>query len=836
MKPFCSVPAFAIVSGLLVMPAAPASPADSFPPPPVHAAEEQVELFRFAEAGYRIELVACEPMVQDPVAITFDGEGRLWVAEMRGYMLDIDGNGSKDPIGRISVLLDTNGDGRMDRSTVFAEGLVLPRSVAVHPRGVLIAENKTLTLHRDLDGDLVSDESEIVDPDYASDNIEHSANGLYRTIDNRIYNAKEGHGYEWTASGLKRFNTEARGQWGICQDDYGRLYYNYNHSPLHTDSAPPGSLTRNPTHEPTSGLAIGVTQSKNVFPIRPTPAANRGYIPHALDEEQRIKQNTSACAPHVYRGDLFEEFRGDAFVCEPVGNLIQRIDVIESGNSVSGSPAYSDRDFLASTDERFRPCWLTTGPDGSLYIADMYRGVVQDSPHMSPYLRQISMDREMVLPVHKGRIWRVVPDDFNPTPKPKISEMTTDNLVESLGNENGWWRDQAQMSLVEGNHRAALPSLIELVRSHENPLTRLHALWTIEGMGHNDPDEILFALSDPHPQVCAAAIRVLLSLGLENDILAAEFESLSDATHLSEPVALQIVLSAGDLSIPDKRLFRILDQIVTPRQGNPLMRDAVLSSLTGKEGAFLRQLIPSEAPGFLVLAEALSRSATFGSAEQAEALLDHLAELSTTSPTANAIHTGLRMGAAASGKPPVLSKEPTVLAKYPDLANLFAWPGHRPNIEIKDRSSIRPLTPDESKQFARGRQIYLNSCVACHGNDGNGMKFVAPPLAGSNWVLGSEERLARILFHGLSGPITVSGKLYDTPEVQPVMPPLATLDNSDIAAVLSYVRREWGNDAEPISSKRISRLRIEAQGRTIPWTQAELEQFISRNSETSAEK
>lgn len=798
---------------------------DQLAPPPVHSADEQARLFQFAEPGYRIELVASEPMVQDPVAITFDGKGRLWVAEMRGYMLDIDGTRSKEPTGRVSVLKDTNGDGRMDSSTVFADGLILPRSIAVHPGGVFIAENKVLSLHRDLDGDLVSDEQIVIDPDYASDNIEHSANGLYRALDNRIYNAKEGHGYMSTAEGWKRFETEARGQWGICQDDYGRLFYNYNHSPLHADLAPPGSLTRNPNHEPATGLAVGVTQSRRVFPIRPTPAANRGYIPGSLDERQRIKQYTSACAPLIYRGDLFGEFRGDAFVCEPVGNLIQRIDLVESGNSVDGSLVYSDRDFLASTDERFRPCWLTTGPDGALYIADMYRGVVQDSPHMSPYLREISLQREMVLPVHKGRIWRVVPDDFSPLESPDFPSMMEDQLLGALAHENGWWRDQAQMRLVEEGRRSAIPALIEMARSHESYLARLHALWTITGLRFDKPGTLIFSLSDPHPQVCAAAIRALHSLGLPDAELSTELEKLAGADSLAEPVALQIVLSAGDLAIPDERRFALLRGVISTRIGDPLIRDAVLSGLAKKESNFLRTLATSDDPYFFIFAEALARAAAAESAEQVENLIAHLAELPSDPRRVEAILTGMEIGSATLPKTPRLSKEPDLLPTYPQLASWFAWPGHEPESDESVATDRRPLTRKEKELFARGRQVYLTSCVACHGNDGRGMKLLAPPLAGSDWVLGSEERLARILFHGLTGPITVSGKTYTAPEVQPLMPPLATLDNGDTAAVLTYIRREWGNDADPVSTKRISRLRIEAQGRAVPWTEQELEPF-----------
>ncbi len=427
-------------------------------PPPVHSPAEQLQTFQFAEAGYRIELVASDPMIHDPVALAFDGEGRLWVVEMRGYMRDINRTGVKEPIGRISVLEDEDGDGGMDRSTVFLDGLVLPRAISIQPDGVLVAENQPLWFAQDTDGDLVADRKVLVDPRYARDSIEHSANGLLRAMDNWIYNAKEGHRYRRQGDQWIRQITEKRGQWGICQDDWGRLFYNYNHSQLHADLVPANRLGRNAHHEPSTGLSVGVTVTNQVFPIRPTRAANRGYIPGALDDHGRIREFTSACAPLIYRAGLFPEFFGNAFVCEPVGNLIKRTVLTETGPMVSGRSAYPDRDFLASTDERFRPCWLIQGPDGAIYVADMYRGIVQDGPHMSPYLREHSIARKMDRPVHLGRIWRIVPDDFEQPEPPRLSSMSAAELVATLAHPSGWWRDMAQMVLVEVDRRGTIPA------------------------------------------------------------------------------------------------------------------------------------------------------------------------------------------------------------------------------------------------------------------------------------------------------------------------------------------------------------------------------------------
>ncbi len=796
------------------------------PPPPVLSPSEQLKTFRFAEPGYRIELVASDPMIQDPVAMTFDGDGRLWVVEMRGYMQDIDRSGVHDPIGRVSVLKDRDGDGLMDASTVFSDNLILPRAISVHPDGVLIAENEPLHFYEDTDGDLVADRKTLVDPNYARDSIEHSANGLFRALDNWIYNAKEGHRYRRSGTEWIREETEDRGQWGISQDDRGRLFYNYNHSQLFTDFAPPNALTRNPNHEPSTGLSVGVTMTNAVFPIRPTLAANRGYIPGALDEEGRIQEFTSACSPLIYRSGLFPEFSGNAFVCSTVGNLIKRNVLSDSGLRVTGTQAYPDRDFLASTDERFRPCWLSEGPDGAIYIVDMYRGIVQDGPHMSPYLREHIIAREMDQPVHLGRIWRIVPEEFTQSETPTFSAWSGEKLVELLAHPSGWWRDQAQRHLVDRDLSSTIPALRQLALTHEQPLVRLHALWTLEGLADSEPEQLLSSLDDASPMVQAAALRVLYALGLSHERLAKRIAERCQTT-VPEEVALQMILTLGDLKIADATRIALIEDLLLPRVHDPLFRDAALSSLNQREDILLRSVLAgvkkanAANPSVAFLLESLSQSIIQSRQVDAiEALLSHLKD-----PPADwveqALLAGIRVHASALTQKPIeLTSAPAARQAHPQFQHYFAWPGHVP--EPPKTTAVRPLKPKEQTWFARGRQVYLASCVACHGNDGMGTRLLAPPLAGSDWVLGTEERLVRVLFHGLAGPITVSGKRYATPEVQPVMPPLATLSNDDISAVLTYIRREWGNTADPISPGDINQHRINAQGRTVPWTEEEL--------------
>ncbi len=795
-------------------------------PPPVHSPKEQLQTFQFAESGYRIELVAAEPLVRDPVALAFDGQGRLWVAEMRGFMRDLDRSGTKEKDGRIVVLEDVDGDGLMDRRTVFLDGLVLPRAISIQPDGVLVAENKPLWFAQDLDGDLKADRKTLVDPRFAKDNVEHSANGLLRGLDNWIYNAKEGHRYRREGGRWIRGETEKRGQWGICQDDWGRLFYNYNHSQLHADLVPPNAFTRNPHHRPTTGLGVGVADSNRVFPVRETRAANRAYIPGVLDGRGRIKEFTSACSPLVYRGGLFPEFRGDAFVCEPVGNLIKRNLLSEEGLMINGTFAYPEKEFLASGDERFRPCALTTGADGAIYIADMYRGVIQDGVYMSPYLREHSRTRRMDSPIHLGRIWRIVPSDFEQPAKPDFASMSPEQLVLTLSHESGWHRDLAQAFLVERREIAVMPALLRMALGHADPIARLHALWTLEGLRDPEPETLLGVLRDESPRLRAAGLRVLQALNLSDAAWRDALQEM-DAAGEADEVALQALFTLGDLRLPARVRLKAIHDWLTPRVMDPLMRDAAISSLGGREREYLgvilrlagRETDPFQAVLIESLTAALVASGNTLRIREVVAMLGELVDWKR-----EAVWNGVRVHGPRLARIPIsVAAPPKMPGRVKEVERWFAWPGHTP--DPPRESAARPLTADEAEDFARGRQVYLATCLACHGTDGRGMRMLAPPLADSDWVTGGEQRLVRVLLHGLRGPITVSGKRHAPPEIQPAMPPLAMLNNSDLAAVLTYIRREWGNAAEPVAEKTVSRLRIETQGRTIPWTETELKPF-----------
>ena len=335
------------------------------PPAPVLTPEEALKSFKIAP-GFKIEAVATDPLVGDPISVQFGPDGKLWVLEMRGYMPDVDGNNEREPVGVIAVLTDTDGDGRFDKRTVFLDKLVMPRAMSLVGDGLLVAEPPRLWFCRDTNGDGVSDQKTEIAADYGNiTNPEHNSNGLMWAMDNWIYSAN--HTTRFRYDGGAKFTRDAtvtRGQWGISQDDTGRIYYNSNSDPLRVDVIASAYLKRNPNFSGAGANVQLAPGNLRVWPGRVTPGINRGYS--TLDADGKMTSVTAACGPVIYRGSLFPaEFRGDAFIAEPSGNLIKRLKLAESDGSLKGANAYEGTEFLTSTDERFRPVNLFNGPDGA---------------------------------------------------------------------------------------------------------------------------------------------------------------------------------------------------------------------------------------------------------------------------------------------------------------------------------------------------------------------------------------------------------------------------------------------------------------------------------------
>jgi mono/diheme cytochrome c family protein/glucose/arabinose dehydrogenase len=814
------------------------------PPAPVLSPSDALQSFKL-QPGFRIELIASEPLVHDPVQIAFDPDGRLWVLEMRGFMQNLEGVGELEKVGSVAVLEDTDGDGKMDERTVFLDELVTPRAMALARGGVLVAEPPNLWFCQDTDGDRKCDKKTLIATDYATEadpkfglkaNVEHSANGLLWALDNWIYSANYTTRFRNTDGAWRREPAEFRGQWGISQDDFGRLVYNSNSDQLRIDLVPSAYLGRNPNYHGAAGLNVQPLKDQSVWPIRVNPGVNRGYQKGQLRSDGTLATFTAACAPVVYRGDNFpDEFRGNVFVCEPAANLVRRNVLAEDNLNITARNPYDKTEFLASTDERFRPVNLANGPDGCLYIVDFHRGIIQHRLYVTTYLRNQILDRGLEKPTGLGRIYRVVYDPKRPEPKPALSKARSEELVKSLSHPNGWWRDTAQRLLVERNDSGVVPSLKQLAASGSVPFGRLHALWVLEGTRQHDSGTLKAALSDAHPKLRAAAIRMSEPLlGSQPELFSELLKRVDDP----EPeVLLQLAFTLGQ--IKDRRAEEALAKVALKTADNLYLRDAVLTGLGGRELDFLESLLSdrnwcSRKSGYDRFLGALAKCVfTEANSDRVSRLLELTAKrpadmswqqtalldgiLSTVPPTQKGKPTS---------KPVRLNIEPPALAalgktgsteireRAVRVTELVIWPG-KPGVEPE--KPVKPLTSEQQKQFDQGKELYLISCAACHQAHGLGQEGLAPPLVDSDWSVGPPERLVRIVLHGIRGPIQVKGRTYELD-----MPSLGVFEDDQVAAVLTYIRREWGHTADPVEPELVKKIRAETEKREEAWTETEL--------------
>ena len=805
------------------------------PSPPVPPADA-VKTFKLAP-GFRIELIASEPLIDDPVAIAFDGEGRIWAVEYIGYMPDVDGNGEDKPVGNVVVLEDTDGDWKMDKRTVFLEGLVLPRAICVVKGGILVAEVPNLFYCVDKNGDMKCDEKTIVASDYGSKGSpEHTANGLIHGLDNWIYSSNWPYRlrYETAADGtLKwtRSKVSNKGQWGISQDDNGRYYYNTNSDVLRADCVPSHYFSRNPNYKGISGINVQTVKDQSAWPVRPTPGVNRGYRSGQLREDSTLATVTAVCGPGVYRGDQFpDEFRNNVFVCEPSGNLIKRNVMSEIEGMIAGKNPYEKAEFLGSTDERFRPVNLYTGPDGTLYVVDLYRGILQHRIFVTTFLRKQILERGLDKPLGLGRIYRVV-HDGKPVSgvHPKMSKDTPADLVKHLSHPNAWWRELAQKTLVERADRAALPLLKELATSGADPLGRVHALWTLEGLGKLDIGTVSTAMNDKDVRVKVAAIRVseaLLRVPPPQNaaILSKLLEYVSDKQF---EVRLQLAFTLGECA--DPRAIAALATIMKDSGSNPLIFDAVFSSVPGRELDFATAL-SNESGKEVEKALAIAAGSIFAErrADRVTKLLDLVAAQKDVTRQA-AMLDGMIPKGTGKGKAPtvkaveiapvpasldalVKSNDKRVKTEAAEVAKLIVPPGTIKPVVKK----LPPLNAAQQAVYEHGKAQYLLVCAQCHQPDGQGEEGKAPPFVDSEWVDFPDARLARIVINGLKGPVNVNGREY-TME----MPGVPQMDDKTVAGVLTYIRREFGNGA-PVDPEVVKKIRAELGDREDQWSEAEL--------------
>lgn len=768
------------------------------PPPKPLSPEEAMKAFA-VEKGFRIELVASEPMIESPVAMSFDDQGRLYVCEMRGYMHDLAGSTEKEPTGRVSLLEDTDGDGRMDKATAFLDGVVMPRAVMAVNGGALIAVPPQLLFCKDTDGDGVADVKEVVATDFGTfgGQPEHMANSPVWAMDNSIWSAGYSSRLKLRGGVWQKDVGLGRGQWGLCQDDHGRLYFNYNSDMLRADLLPTEAFARNPLLRNAASINAKLSADQTLYASHPTPGVNRGYDSKTLSSDGRLTKPTATCGALIYRGDAFPAaYRGNAFVPEPCANLVKRFTMSEADGLVKATNTAKGSEFLTSTDERFRPVNAQNGPDGALYLVDMYRGIIQHQSFLTHYLIANIQARKLEQPFNMGRIWRIVPEGSGAKPV----KVTKD--VKFLTHENGWVRDTAQRLIVESADASAVPALKELLQN-ESAVAREHALWTLDGLAAITPDLVKTALADKSEHVRAAAARV------------APRDYVFDIAAEKHPLVLA--------HIAIKTLNEAaLAPLLVAHGKNALIREAALTGLRGKEAAFAKTLAQTPSEGSKAVVGALAELIAL--AGKAGPIADML-DLAANSPEyRDTILKGLSKSDSKSKTVKLvwLEQSPPKLKLPADLEKRLVWPG-KPGAPAPP--VIKPLTETQTALFEKGKTIYATLCAACHQPHGFGLDGLAPPLVDSEWVLGKPEVLARIVMHGLAGPVKVSGRTYNL-----AMPPLPQLTDEDIASVLTYIRREWEHTASAVETAHVTKIRDQEKGRMMMWTETELKNVGKKNA------
>ena len=481
--------------------------------PPVTRLDPKAQQQRFQlPPGFRIEPILADPTIQDPVGVTFDGNGRMYVLEMRSYMRDADGSNSRDPISRISRHEDTNGDGVYDKHTVFADRLVMPRIAFPLQDGVLLVletDNRDLMRYSDTDGDGVADKKEVVYTPFGRvTNMEWQPGGLTWALDNWLYTTYNPFRLRLTPAGtLRREDTETPGgQWWSAQDNYGKMWY--------VD----GGAEIGPVNfqVPIAYGAINVSDNfeedfQTPYPAPPGIADMQGGMQRVRMPEGTLNHFTAASGVEIYRGHrLPPDFAGDLFFTEPVGRIVRRAKVVVSEGLTQLRNTYPKSEFIRSTDPLFRPVNVTAAPDGSLLVIDMYTGIIQDAQFVGPesYLRrkieQYGLDKQF----NWGRIWRVTHDSQpRDTRQPRMYSDSSAALVKHLEHPHGWWRDTAQKLLVLRQDTSVVPALRTMARTSSNQLARIHALWTLEGLDAFDAALARELMKSPDPQIRIQAIR-----------------------------------------------------------------------------------------------------------------------------------------------------------------------------------------------------------------------------------------------------------------------------------------------------------------------------------------
>jgi mono/diheme cytochrome c family protein/glucose/arabinose dehydrogenase len=564
--------------------------ADLSPKPPVLPLRPEEQAKRFwLPPGYRLEPVLADPVIEDPGQIAFDGNGRMFIAELRGYVQTLDGVDLVPPVGRISVHEDRNNDGVYEHHRVFVDKLVFPRFVM--PFGA----NSILTMethkdeiwkYTDSDGDGTADKKELFTADFGRPgNIEHQPSSLFWAMDNWLYSTYNAYRLRWTPGGLLREPTGANAaQWGISQDNQGKVWFQGGASGM------PGYF-QFPIHYGNFDIPDRFEPDLNITWGAPILIGDiQAGLPGTRLPDGSLMRATAGSGSEIFRGDrLPGDLIGDYLYGEVVARIVRRLKPVRTEGLTQLRNAYPFSEFIRSLDPLFRPVDVATAPDGTLYIADMYRGIIEGAPWAKEgtYLRQ-KINQYQLDKVHGfGRIWRLTHDGMpRDNTRPRMLSETPAQLVAHLAHPNGWWRDTAQQLLVLKQDASVVPALRRLVQTSDNLLARFHALWTLEGLGALDAALVREQLKHPDPQMRIQALRASETLYKAGDrSLLADYRAA--ARDADPDVVIQAMLTLNLFKAPELSATIQAARGASPARGVQHVGAQILqpaSMLTGGRG------------------------------------------------------------------------------------------------------------------------------------------------------------------------------------------------------------------------------------------------------------
>jgi putative membrane-bound dehydrogenase-like protein len=533
------------------------------------ASRQQVEL----AGDFALQLVASEPLIRDPVAVDFDESGRMYVVELPEYNgYAVEGFSAK---GSIRLLTDTDRDGQYDQAVMFAENLDYPTAVACWNGGVFVGAAPDLLFLKDTDGDGKADHCEVVFTGFGKDKAgEAHLNSFRWGFDNRFHIStnlsggdirtpaqqngisSRGRGIIFDPRDRTNFElTSGGGQHGLSMDDWGRKFVCSNSVPAQTLMYDDRYLARNPFVKAAAAAADIAPDGKHTRLFRISPEEPWRALRTKLRSTGKFRGSdeggtpfgffTGATGITIYRGNAWPpEYRGNLLVGDVANNLVYRAKLTEKGVGLIAHRADDEQEFLASKDIWFRPVQLANAPDGTLFVLDIYRGLIEGAAFLPPeFVKYI----DPVGGNDLGRIYRIAPKGFASAKVAiDLSRLTNLELVQLLAHENGWHRDTASRLLYERQDRSVLPQMIQLAATSPLPVGRMTALYSIDGLQGLQVEHIQRALADSNPDVVIHALRLAEEFP-SSPLLLADMESLT--TNANERIRYQLTFTLGAMSL-----------------------------------------------------------------------------------------------------------------------------------------------------------------------------------------------------------------------------------------------------------------------------------------------